>query len=103
MVGSEALIRVSSSTLPSLTGTLKSTRMNARWPRRTKSLIDSLDTKAQKESQTLGRDVLNEIANTAGITPFVVVPRKHLKHPPTDHFRVLSVDDRRVRIAFEVD
>src|SRR4030095_14951094 len=40
MVGSEARIRVSSSTLPSFIGTLKSTRMKTRLPERSRSLIE---------------------------------------------------------------
>src|SRR5216683_2167755 len=42
MVGNDARIRVSSSTLPSLMGTLKSTRMKTRWPARSRSRMDSL-------------------------------------------------------------
>src|SRR6516164_1606435 len=41
MVGSVARIRVSSPITPSLSGTLKSTRMNTRLPARSRSLIES--------------------------------------------------------------
>src|SRR6185295_9654448 len=114
MVGSEAVMRESSSTLPSLIGTLKSTRTKTRWPRRGRSFMESLATKRHKkhkekpikeptELKTFARDVLDQVADAAGIAPLVVVPRKHLQHPATDHFRVFSVDDRRVGVAFEVD
>src|SRR5215470_9281393 len=41
MVGSVARMRVSSPITPSLSGTLKSTRMNTRLPARSRSLIES--------------------------------------------------------------
>src|SRR6185369_3286591 len=104
IVGSEAVMRESSSTLPSLIGTLKSTRMNRRWPGRIRSFIDSLATKSTKRKlKTFGSDVFNEIPNAARVAPLVVVPRKHFQHRPADDFRVFSIDDRRVRIALEVD
>src|ERR1700737_2009299 len=42
MLGKDARIRVSSSTLPSLMGTLKSTRMRTRLPARSRSRMDNL-------------------------------------------------------------
>ena len=44
IVGSEALIRVSSPITPFLIGTLKSTRMKTRFPPRSRSEIDSFTT-----------------------------------------------------------
>src|SRR5215212_8024777 len=107
-------MRESSSTLPSLIGTLKSTRINTRWPRRGRSLMESLATKKHKKHknktplnrqlaignrkclQALARDVLDQITHAARIAPLVVVPRKHLQHASANHFRVLRIHDRRV-------
>ena len=114
-------MRESSSTLPSLMGTLKSTRMKTRWPWKiVDPLIESLAAKRQQSNhakhvatkstknlqsmiKALARDVLDQIAHAARVTPLVVVPRKHFQHPSANHFRVLRIDDRRVRIAFEVN
>src|SRR5215208_6733718 len=98
-------MRESSSTLPSLIGTLKSTRIKTRWPRRGRSLMESLATKKHKKHkekpameilQTFARNVLDQITHAARIAPLVVVPRKHLQHASANHFRVLRIHDRRV-------
>src|SRR5687767_13456829 len=119
MVGREASMRVSSSTLPSLIGTLKSTRMKTRSPLRGRSLMDNLATKIQStdytdfqnnnlcnlwmDLQSLAGDILDQIAHTTRVAPLVVVPRKHLQHLSADHFRVLSIDDRRIRVSPEIN
>ena len=63
IVGSDAVIRESSSTLPSLIGTLKSTRMKTRWPRRVRSLMESLATKRHKNHKMKYKELVqvNEI------------------------------------------
>ena len=52
IVGSAARMRVSSSTLPSLMGTLKSTRMKTRLPFKSRSLIESLGIEIKMYSST---------------------------------------------------
>src|SRR6185437_11281698 len=117
IVGSEAVMRESSSTLPSLIGTLKSTRINSRWPESWRSRIESLATKVDPSTdyadlkrlcnlwmalKSFGSDVLNQIANAARVAPLVVVPRKHFQHSATNHLCIFRVDDRRVWVALEV-
>src|SRR5207237_6947027 len=52
--------------------------------------------------QPLPCNVLDQITNAAGVTPFVVIPGKDLDHVTADHAGVFSIHDRRVGILFEV-
>src|SRR5579859_3712426 len=96
-VGSVSRMRVSSVTTPSLSGTLKSTRINTRFPRKSKSLIVSLFM-----SLEFARHQLDQIPATARIAPFVVVPSQHFHTLVADHFCVFRIHNRRIRIPFEV-
>src|SRR5580704_11788186 len=44
----------------------------------------------------------DEIAATAGIPPLVVVPGQNLDAAVADDFGVAGIDDRGVRVAFEI-
>src|ERR1043165_2835149 len=46
--------------------------------------------------ETFVRNVLHEVAHTAGVTPLVVIPGKDFDHVAADHFRVFGVDDRKI-------
>src|SRR6478736_6540747 len=96
MVGIDDVIRVSSVTTPLLIGTLKSTRMKTRSPRRSRSFIEYFATRATLQ-------LLQQINAAVGIAPLVVVPRHHLHEVAVHDLRVGRINDRRVRIAAEVD
>src|ERR1700733_8041588 len=132
MVGRVSRIRVSSITRPSSSGTLKSTRINIRLPLSGRSRMESLDMagcprvqiisgssaviwptvarayspsrmrRKRKNLQALTGDVVNQVANAAGIPPLVVVPGDHLDAIAADHQRHRRIHDRRRRVAFKV-
>ena len=52
--------------------------------------------------QALARDVVDQVAHAAGVSPLVVVPRDHLHAVATDHHGAGRVHDRRERVALEV-
>src|SRR6266436_930584 len=116
-------MRVSSVTTPSLSGTLKSTRMKTRFPRRSRSLMVSLfivqevasdewlvarraspflPPLSQPISSEFGGQEFDEVAATAGIAPLVVVPGQNFYAAVADDFGVFGIDDRGIGIAFEV-
>src|SRR5258706_4134891 len=110
-VGSVSRTRVSSLTTPSLSGTLKSTRMSTRLPRTSTSLIVSLFMHSLGGGVMLQRAChalklrgheLDQIAATAGISPLVVIPGQHFHATIADNFRIAGIDDGRVRIALEI-
>src|SRR5438477_8981169 len=129
MVGIAARMRESSVTLPSSSGTLKSTRRNTRLPAASKSRIVSLSMghrpwrRAERVRPRLpipswlglvrsgGRALLDrlssrherdEIRDAAAVAPFVVVPADHLDHRAAQHHRRFRVDDRGATVAPEV-
>src|SRR5712692_10411590 len=109
-VGSVSRMRVSSVTTPSLSGTLKSTRMNTRLPRRSRSLMVSLvmvdaqrvEARKPQRALELGRHQLDEVAATARIGPFVVVPGENFYATIPHDLGITGVNNRRIRITFEV-
>src|SRR5713226_4055271 len=122
-VGIDSRMRVSSVTTPSLSGTLKSTRMKTRFPRRSRSLMVSLfmvqeaasdewlvarraspflPPLSQPISLELGGQELDEVAATAGVAPLVVVPGQNFHAAVADDLCVFGIDYGRIRIAFEV-
>ena len=52
--------------------------------------------------QPFCRNKLDEIADAAGVAPLVVVPGKHLDQSSVDDLRVFGINNRRIRIPFEV-
>src|SRR5262245_22718906 len=108
-------MRVSSPMTPSLSGTLKSTRMKTRLPRRSRSLIESFMSSAKASRynsalrdnsvclQPLRHQQPKQIDAAVRIPPLVVVPRQNLDEISVHHLRVRRVDDRRVRVALEID
>ena len=105
-MGTAARIRESSVTLPSWSGTLKSTRTKTRLPLASTSRIVSLSICVGRRSgdadgQALG-DEADQVGHPAAVAPLVVVPRDHLDHRPADHHRRCGVDDRRAGVAPEV-
>src|SRR6266403_4012051 len=122
-VGSVSRMRVSSVTTPSLSGTLKSTRMKTRFPRRSRSLMVSLfivqevasdewlvarraspflPPLSQPISSEFGGQEFDEVAATAGIAPLVVVPGQDFYAAVADNFGVFGIDNRGIRIPLEV-
>src|SRR5207245_10160327 len=116
-------MRVSSVTTPSLSGTLKSTRMETRFPRRSRSLMVSLfivqevasdewlvarraspflPPLSQPISSEFGGQEFDEVAATAGIAPLVVVPGQDFYAAVADNFGVFSVDNGGIGIPVEV-
>ena len=85
-------MRVSSATSPSRRGTLKSTRTSARLPRTSASVIDrfgmvrcSVRTRDRRVQllvfvrvEALLTDEGDDLGDTAGVGPLVVVPGQHL-------------------------
>src|SRR5437868_5506894 len=101
MVERVSRIRASSVTRPSSSsGTLKSTRMKTRLPLSSRSLMDSL---AMRSSlQAFLAHEIDEIANTARVAPFVVIPRDNFHAVAADNQREQGIHDGRARIAFIV-
>src|SRR6185312_6195664 len=113
MVGIEARMRESSVTLPSSSGTLKSTRTKTRLPATSTSRMVSLSmgrsalqlppsgggTGAGGE---LRGDERQEVGAAAAVAPLVVVPGDDLDHRPAQHHRARRVDDRGARVASAV-
>src|SRR5688572_33022313 len=87
MVGIAARIRESSVTLPSASGTLKSTRTKTRLPATSASRTVSLSMGAAASGSRDGqarRDVGDEVGHAAAVAPLVVVPGDDLDHVPAE-------------------
>src|SRR5436190_18999647 len=99
IVGSDALMRVSSLTFPSLTGTLKSTRIRTRLPWRSRSRTESL---------VIGRlphlrdHHLRQLRHAAGVAPLVVVPADELEEVLVELDAAARVEDREAADVDEV-
>src|ERR1700733_3579926 len=97
IVGRVSLMRVSSMTRPSSSGTLKSTRMKIRRSLMERSRMESLDMLVVLMNIREGRgrppdirqvagvflepfaaQVIDQVANAAGVSPLIVVPGDHL-------------------------
>src|SRR5437870_2621025 len=104
MVGTEARMRESSVTLPSSSGTLKSTRTKTRLPATSTSRIVSLSTSggSRGAGRQLRGDECQEVGTAAAVAPLVVVPGDDLHHRPAEHHRARRVDDRGARVTPEV-
>src|SRR5260221_4570904 len=110
IVGIAARMRESSVTLPSSSGTLKSTRTKTRLPVTSASRTVSLSMprsgdRAGRMAETtrqLGRDEVEEIGAAAAVGPLAVVPGDDLHHRAAKDHGGLGVDDRGARIAPEV-
>src|SRR3990172_563153 len=48
-------------------------------------------------------DVLRQVDQQAGVSPFVVVPGEHLHHLPAEHLRGEGVEGGRGRVVVEID
>src|SRR6266566_2538217 len=103
IVGIAARIRESSVTLPSASGTLKSTRTKTRLPAASKSRMVSLFTGSgvAGDGQSSG-DEADQVGNAAAVAPLVVVPADDLDHRPPKNHRRGCVDDRRAGVAAKV-
>src|SRR5262245_64428531 len=106
MVGMTLVIRVSSVMRAPSSGTLKSARRKTRRPDRSSRSTVSLATGTRKtrRGKALQRasHVPDQIPDTAGVTPFVVVPGQHLDQVAVHHGGRWQVHDRRVGVAVEV-
>src|SRR5712671_300713 len=103
IVGIAARIRESSVTLPSASGTLKSTRTKTRLPVASKSRMVSLSTGSGVAGDGQPRrDEADEVGDAAAVAPLVVVPADDLDHRPVQDHRRGRVDDRRPGVAAEV-
>src|SRR5574337_130030 len=104
-------MRVSSTTLLSSRGTLKSTRRNTRFSRGSKSRTVSLSISASlspkaargpaRGSQALGH-VGHEVGHAAAVAPLVVVPGDDLHEVAAEDHAGRGVDDRGAAVAAEV-
>src|SRR6266478_76142 len=121
-VGRVSRTRVSSVITPSFKGTLKSTRIKTRLPRKSTSLIVSLFMASSSQRSVLGTDSVrkrhpqqrdqarselgrhefDQVAAAAGVSPLVVVPGQHLYAAVPHHFGVTSIDNRGIRVALEI-
>src|SRR4030095_14785454 len=125
MVGSAARIRLSSVTLPSCIGTLKSTRMKTRFPLRSMSFTVFLFMIAPRVYKQTRKQVhkcwiyllvhlstclpllqalcheRSQVGCPAGVSPLVIVPRNHLDHVADDK-RIHRTEHRRVGRAAQV-
>src|SRR5947207_5792801 len=112
IVGRAARIRESSVTLPSASGTLKSTRTKTRLPAASKSRMVSLSIVSWARAAVRRRsggghrqpsgDEADQIRDSAAVAPFVVVPADDLHHRPVKDHRRFGVDDRVPGVAPEV-
>src|SRR5882672_5071582 len=112
-------MRVSSPIVPFFNGTLKSTRMNTRWPLSSRSLIESFAIGSRQTlrsalrrshrgpreatetvvvqafrpaSQALLYQFAQQIDTAVRIAPFVVVPGQHFQEVAFHHLGVRHVD-----------
>src|SRR4051794_22149637 len=116
MVGSAARIRVSSVTLPSWSGTLKSTRTKTRLPAASRSWTVSLSMVGSSGSRALPApsgsgpdrgmcsgeavgDELREVRDAAAVAPLVVVPGDDLHEVASQHHVRREVDDGAAGVA----
>src|SRR5262245_19956200 len=110
IVGRAARIRESSVTLPSASGTLKSTRTKTRLPAASKSRMVSLSmvsgapgwARSDGRDRQAGRDEADQVGDAAAVAPLVVVPADDLDHRAVEHHGRFGVDDRGAAVAPEV-
>src|ERR1700674_4160507 len=95
-------MRVSSITRPSSRGTLKSTRMKMRRSFSSRSRMESLGMDTESGLQSLAADEINQVADAAGISPFVVVPGNHFDAVAGDYQRHRSIHDGRARVSAKI-
>src|SRR5436853_2418918 len=110
MVGRAASILVSSATFPFSIGTLKSTRMNTRFPARSRSVMESLviyfvlviHSAPDIRRLPAVRNELDQIDDPAGVAPLIVIPGQQLDELTVHYVRVFSIQNRGVRVASEI-
>src|SRR3990172_12255188 len=102
MVGRLARMRESSTTWPSSSGTLKSTRTKTFLPAGSKSRTVSLSMIVRRPWLQAGSDERDEVGDAAAVAPFVVVPGDDLHEVPAQRHGRGAVDDRRAAVATEV-
>src|SRR5690606_542344 len=100
MVGSDAWIRTSDVTLPSLTGTFKSSRISTRLPFRSRSVMRKMDIACLCSLASSGclliRHRCQQIQQAVGVSPFVVIPGDQMHHVAL-YARLRGIDNRRFR------
>src|SRR5262245_46613980 len=109
IVGIAARIRESSVTLPSASGTLKSTRTKTRLPAASRSRMVSLSMIVRlcsrpsgaggRRGRETGGHESDEIGDAAAVAPLVVVPADDLHHRSVEDRRRRRVDDRAAAVA----
>ena len=105
IVGRAARMRESSVTLPSSSGTLKSTRTKTRLPVASTSRMVSLSMVMPLAGDADGEprgDEADQVGDAAAVAPLVVVPGDDLDHRAAEDHRRVGVDDRGARVAPEV-
>src|SRR5688572_17208751 len=88
---------------PCFSGTLKSTRTKTRRPFSARSRIVRFAMDRRSASEAARGHLAQQIYAAARVTPFVVVPRQNLDEITVHDLRIRGIDDRRIRIAAEVD
>src|SRR5690625_2848596 len=108
-VGNAARMRASLVTLPSLTGTLRSSRIRTRLPARSRSVISftvmvRLLRLCDRSFGLLTKilPVQRYVEHAVGVAPFVVEPHQHLGEAPSGQAGLAGVDDSRAGIVVEV-
>src|SRR5579862_1608586 len=103
MVGATSSMRVTSVTLPSCIGTLRSTRTSTRLPftsassRLRKLMGGELALSSGELPHRYGR-----VDHAVGEAPLVVIPRHHANERAVHHLGLIHVENRRVRIVIEI-
>src|SRR3954452_20041128 len=103
MVGAMRSMRVTSETLPSCIGALRSTRSSTRlpfksaWSRERNAVIAA---RMRRSDQLAHRH--RGIDHTIGEAPLVVVPRQHRHHRAVHDLGLVHVEDRGPRVVVEV-
>src|SRR5271155_5647351 len=105
MVSRLASIRAGSWITPSAIGTLKSHRTSTFLFWNSRCVIGWTGIAGQFHSLRLKliRHESGDIREPVRVAPFVVVPRKYLDHPLADDLGQGRVENRRMRIAVEID
>src|ERR1039457_7693484 len=100
MVGIASRILRSSLMTPSRIGTFRSSRSRTRLPCTSMSSMVAFDSAPMVRLEP-GDDQADQVDDTAGVAPLVVIPGEHLHRAVAEHLRRGCVEDGRARIRGE--